>query len=58
LLLLGFEKKPSLREFLTDAPGVGLVERGMAAWMIQISRHQGVWAMGKTSTKAVPEEKE
>ncbi len=27
--------------------GVAMVEIGIAVWMIQIYRHEGVWAMGK-----------
>lgn len=34
--------------------GVGLIQVGIGVWMIQIYRHEGVWAMGRKKTGSSP----
>jgi hypothetical protein len=47
LQLLGVFPNPYPVWYCLFRGGVGLIELGLAFWMIQTYRHQGVWAMGR-----------
>ncbi|HEY7417480.1 MAG TPA: alpha/beta hydrolase [Ktedonobacteraceae bacterium] len=47
LQLLGVFPNPYPVWYCLFRGGVGLIELGLAFWMIQTYQHQGVWAMGK-----------